>query len=134
MPGKFVTRETVLHQSVPNCELGWHSSPSFTSCKNVVVVEAVFVEGKSHAFHRHPNQEEVIYVLEGRIEQWLEKEKSVLGPGESLFIPANVIHATYNVFPAPAKILAILSPPSGESGIETIDMFEQAPWNSLRKK
>ena len=31
--------------------------------------------GKCHDFHRHPGQEEVIYVLEGTIEQWLEQEK-----------------------------------------------------------
>ena len=41
----------------------------------IVAIEATFLAGKCHDFHRHPGQEEVIYVIEGTIEQWLEQEK-----------------------------------------------------------
>ena len=42
----------------------------------IVAVEAMFnANGGSHPFHTHPGQEEVIWVLEGRIEQWIEQEK-----------------------------------------------------------
>ena len=41
----------------------------------IVAIEATFLPGKCHDFHRHPGQEEVIYVIEGSIEQWvLERE------------------------------------------------------------
>ena len=37
--------------------------------------------GAGHPFHRHPDQEEIIWVREGRIEQWLEDDKHALGRG-----------------------------------------------------
>ena len=37
----------------------------------IVAIEATFLPGKCHDFHRHPGQEEVIYVIEGTIEQWV---------------------------------------------------------------
>ena len=40
----------------------------------IVAIEATFLPGKAHPFHIHPGQEEVIYVLEGPIEQWVESE------------------------------------------------------------
>ena len=33
----------------------------------IVAIEATFLAGKCHDFHRHPGQEEVIYVIEGTI-------------------------------------------------------------------
>ena len=44
----------------------------------IVAIEATFLPGKCHDFHRHPGQEEVIYVIEGTIEQWLERDRRVL--------------------------------------------------------
>ena len=34
------------------------------------------IPGRAHAFHTHPGQEEVIFVLEGRIEQWIERREA----------------------------------------------------------
>ena len=41
---------------------------------------------KGHNFHYHSNQEEVLYVVSGTVEQWLERERRTLGPGDSIFI------------------------------------------------
>ena len=59
----------------------------------IVAIEATFLPGKCHDFHRHPGQEEVIYVIEGSIEQWLLDEKQVLAAGDSVVIPASAVHA-----------------------------------------
>ena len=53
--------------------------------------------GGGHAFHRHPDQEEIIWVREGRVEQWLEQDKRELGPGEAVHIPKDVVHASFTV-------------------------------------
>ena len=34
--------------------------------------------------------------LEGEVEQWLESEKRTLHPGDSIYIPAGVVHASFN--------------------------------------
>jgi quercetin dioxygenase-like cupin family protein len=97
-----------------------------------MTVEATFLPGKSHAFHRHPNQEEVIYVLEGEVEQWVEDERRLLRAGDAVVIPAAVVHASYNVGDSPARIIAVLSPCVGEAGYEVEELADEEPWRSLR--
>src|SRR5206468_498693 len=77
------------------------SSPA-DGAERIMTVEATFLPSKSHAFHRHPNQEEVIYVLAGELEQWVEDERRMLRAGDAVVIPAAVVHASYNVGDAPA--------------------------------
>ena len=98
----------------------------------IVAIEATFLPGKCHDFHRHPGQEEVIYVIEGSIEQWVLEEKQVLTAGDSVVIPASAVHATFNDGTEPAKILAILSPAVGEDGYGAEDVGGEEPWASLR--
>ena len=61
------------------------SSPA-DGAERIMTVEATFLPGKSHAFHRHPNQEEVIYVLEGELEQWVEDERRLLRAGDAVIV------------------------------------------------
>jgi quercetin dioxygenase-like cupin family protein len=107
------------------------SSPA-DGAERIMTVEATFLPGKSHAFHRHPNQEEVIYVLDGEVEQWVEDERCLLHTGDAVVIPAGVVHASYNVSDRPVRILAVLSPCVGEAGYEVEELADQEPWRSLR--
>jgi quercetin dioxygenase-like cupin family protein len=107
------------------------SSPA-DGAERIMTVEATFLPGKAHDFHRHPNQEEVIYVLEGELEQWVEGERRVLGPGDAVVIPPAVVHASFNLGDEPAKIIAVLSPCVGEAGYEVEELAGEEPWRSLR--
>jgi quercetin dioxygenase-like cupin family protein len=107
------------------------SSPA-DGAERITAVEATFLPGKCHDFHRHPRQEEVIYVLEGQVEQWLEGEHRLLGPGDAVVIPAAAAHASFNVGDGPAKLIAVLSPCVGEAGYEVEELAAEEPWRSLR--
>ena len=131
MNGKFFKKSELSWTPSPLGQDIWHSSPKLTDTKQLIFIEVKIEPGKFHSFHHHPNQEEIIYVLEGQIQQWIEKESSVLVTGESAFIPAGVVHATFNTFDKPARFLAILSPAVGVEGYEVEDVFEQEPWKSL---
>ncbi len=98
----------------------------------IVAIEATFLAGKAHPFHFHPGQEEVIYVLEGTIEQWVEAESETLTVGDAVVIPADAVHATYNDTNEPAKILAILSPAVEGDGYAAVDVSDTEPWSGLR--
>ena len=98
----------------------------------IVAIEATFLPGKAHPFHIHPGQEEVIYVIEGTIEQWVESESRTLTAGDAVVIPADAVHATYNETGEPAKILAILSPAVEGDGYAAVDVAAEEPWASLR--
>jgi quercetin dioxygenase-like cupin family protein len=97
-----------------------------------VVIEVNLTPDHGHNFHKHPDQEEVIYVIEGQVEQWLEQNKRVLGPGDSIFIPKDVVHASFNTGKTTAKLLAILAPAVTAAGYVSVEVGDQAPWNSLR--
>ena len=110
----------------------WFSDPKTTGAEELVVISVEIFPGFGHNFHKHPDQEESIFVLEGEIEQWLETESKILKKGDSAFIPKGMVHASFNVSKEPVKALAILGPCIGEEGYELIDVSDQAPWKEMR--
>jgi quercetin dioxygenase-like cupin family protein len=132
MAGVFVPKDKVVREAPDWGKMGWVSRPSDTGATKLTVIEVVLTPGGGHDFHKHPDQEEVIYVIEGTIEQWLQKEKKDLVAGDSAFIPADAVHASFNVSNKPAKLLAILGPCVGEGGYEIVDVSGEAPWSGLR--
>jgi quercetin dioxygenase-like cupin family protein len=131
MAGRFKPAAEIERQQHDWGEFAPFSSPA-DGAERIMAVEATFMPGKSHDFHRHPNQEEVIYVLEGQVEQWVEREHRLLGPGDAVVIPTAVVHASFNIGDEPAKIVAILSPCRGEAGYEVEELAAEEPWRSLR--
>jgi quercetin dioxygenase-like cupin family protein len=87
--------------------------------------------GGGHNFHRHPELEEIIYVIEGTAEQWVDREKRLLTPGQIAHIPRDIVHATFNPTDQRLVILAILSP-AKHQGPFLVDVYEEEPWRSLR--
>jgi len=132
MTGKFIGSGEARREELEWGALGWLSSPAASAAKNLVVIEVTFNPGGGHNFHKHPNQEEVLYVIEGEVEQWIDLEKRTLGPGDSAFVGAGVVHASFNVGEGNAKLLAILGPSVGPEGYELVDVADQEPWASQR--
>jgi len=127
MIGKVTVREQLDWGS-----LAWSCRPSNTGAKQIVAIEVRLTPGGGHAFHKHPNQEEMIYVVQGQVEQWLDQEKHVLRSGDAVFIPADVVHASFNKSGQDAKLLAVLSPSmGGPTGYQLEEVAGQAPWNTL---
>jgi quercetin dioxygenase-like cupin family protein len=133
MRGKFImTGDTDWHVMEWG-RLRWVSNPAVTGAKQTTVIAGTFSPGYGHDFHYHPDQEEIIYVLAGSIEHWNEHEKRVLGPGDCVFIPVGLVHASFNAGTDDARVLAILAPCVGEIGVEQVDVSQKAPWNALRE-
>ncbi len=132
MPGRFLLAREIEAEAVPFGAARWLSNPSATAASKLAVVDVTLDPEAGHAFHHHPRQEEVLYVVSGMVEQWLEKEKRLLGPGDGIFIPPGVVHASFNAGDGPARFIAILGPCVGDAGYEAIEVADRAPWNSLR--
>lgn len=132
MPGKFVLKSGTPPQVLDWGRLGWLSNPPNTGASHLTVIDVTLSLGKGHAFHHHPDQEEVIYVVSGRVEQWVDREKSILGPGDCAFIPAGVVHASFNAGDGEAQVLAILGPCVGDQGYVSVEVAGEEPWKSLR--
>jgi len=128
---RFVTPANALKEEYKGRTNYWLCRPGVTEAKALQVCEATLPAGEGHNFHTHPELEEMIYVLAGEVEQWVEQEKRLLKPGDSAHIPAGVVHATFNASRADATILAILSPGASQ-GPFMVDVSGEAPWKDLR--
>jgi quercetin dioxygenase-like cupin family protein len=106
----------------------WLSTPELTGSDQILMLDASLGPKRMHTFHYHPQQEEILYILEGSVEQWLGDEMRVLGPGEGVFIPRGVVHAAANVTSEPARVIAVTSPPVGPTGHEMVDVRDEEPW------
>ena len=133
MQGKFVIAKKTEVKVDDFGTSTWLSNPPSTGARQLTVIDVNLDPGKGHNFHKHPDQEEVLLVLTGEVEQWLDREKRILGPGDCAFIPAGVVHASFNAGENRAKIIAILGPCVGPIGYELVDVANDAPWRTLRK-
>ncbi len=129
---KFVLKSETPRDALDWGTFGWLSHPPSTKNKQLTVIDVELLPGKGHDFHKHPEQEEVIFVVEGKIEQWIDQEMQILEPGDAAYIDADVVHASFNLSETSARILAILSPCVGEVGYELVDVADQMPWAKLR--
>jgi quercetin dioxygenase-like cupin family protein len=129
----FVRQSEIRNESFGWGVIGWRCTPGSAGARQLVVLDVSLGPGQAHDFHRHPGQEEVIIVRSGRIEQWVEHEAATLGPGDSVFIGADLVHASFNDGDETAHLQVVLGPATvGESGYGLVDVSGEAPWSSLR--
>lgn len=76
--------------------------------------EDELAEGKTTPLHTHPNEDELIYVLDGELLAHVDGEQRRVGAGGVLFAPRGVPHAFMVVSPA-ARVLAFQTPGTGEA-------------------
>ena len=123
--------ETEVEKVPPGKTHHWYCKPGMVADSNLMFVRAQLEPGAAHPFHFHPKMEEILYILSGTAEQWVEREKKIMGPGDSLYLPAGVIHGTYNIGQGTLDFLAVLSPSKSGDPV-TIDVSAETPWKSLR--
>jgi len=129
---RFITTAEALKEEYKGRTNYWLCRPEVCEARDIQICRAVLPGGEGHNFHTHPELEEVIYVLEGQVEQWVEQEKRLLGPGETAHIPRGIVHATFNPTSQDAVILAILSPAAAK-GPFLVDVSAEEPWCRLRR-
>jgi quercetin dioxygenase-like cupin family protein len=127
----FVTTAEMQVDTLPWGPHEWLCRPGLTAADDLQLVRVRMPAGQGHAFHRHPEFEEIIYVVEGEAEQWVGEQLRHLGPGEVAHIPKNVVHATYNAGQDTLVFLAILSP-ARSKGPAVVDVSHEEPWATLR--
>ena len=130
MPGfwKFSKEDVLDVEKALGRDHYWHYSISRSPEAAFYLVKVIMKKGDKHDFHRHPEMNEILYILKGRAEQWVEDEKQMLREGDSVYIDADVVHAIFNASTEDLEFLAILGPSSGwDAG--TIDESQNAPIN-----
>jgi quercetin dioxygenase-like cupin family protein len=128
----FVKQAGMTVDTVDWGTIGWRTRPANTGCKTFVVMDVELEPTFGHDFHKHPQQDELITVLAGTIEQWIEGDKTILEAGDSVYLDKDVVHASFNVGDVTARLLVVLAPSIGEEGYELVDVSSEEPWASQR--
>jgi quercetin dioxygenase-like cupin family protein len=130
-PWRIVPFSEAEVEKLPGKTHFWHCKPGMVADTNLMFVRAQLPQGEAHRFHHHPHMEEILYILSGTAEQWIEREKRIMYPGDSIYLPAGMVHGTYNAGAEPLDFLAVLSPAKSEPP-GTVEVADQEPWKSLR--
>jgi mannose-6-phosphate isomerase-like protein (cupin superfamily) len=96
----YETRLNILHQPLEiidekaladACEYKWFNQ---TLCKvNESVVRVGIIEGEYH-WHKHDNDDEFFYVVEGKLLIDLEDRTVELSPRQGIVVPKGIVHRT----------------------------------------
>jgi quercetin dioxygenase-like cupin family protein len=128
----FVKQADVEQEQFGWGTIGWRCRPANTGAKSLVVMDVTLEPGEAHAFHRHDGQEEMIIVKEGTILQFIERDSTTLEAGDSVYLDAGVVHASYNDFDETAHLQVVIGPALGDGGYGLVDVSGEEPWASLR--
>lgn len=128
---RFIAKGDMQVEELPWGPHEWISRQGLTQAERLMLVRVMMPPGQGHAFHRHPALEEIIYVISGKAEQWVDRDMRILGPGDAAHIPMDVVHGTYNAGEDDLVFLAMLSPAIFD-GPALVDVSWEEPWVSLR--
>jgi quercetin dioxygenase-like cupin family protein len=128
----FVKQSDVEQEQFDWGSIGWRCRPANTGARSIVVMDVTLEPGEGHAFHRHDGQEEMIIVKRGSITQYLEQDSTTLVSGDSVYIDAGVVHASFNDGNETAQLQVVIGPSLGEGGYDLVDVASDEPWSSLR--
>ena len=131
-PRRFVAASEADVERLEGKTHHWYFKDGLGDSESLAFVRARIAPGAGHAFHTHPEMDEIIYVLEGAMTQWLELDKRELRPGDSIYIPRGIVHGCVNETNAECEFLAILSPAKID-GPFAVDVSDEEPWKSMTK-
>ena len=77
--------------------------------ETMTVGRVVINAGHGNPVHRHPNCDEVLHVLSGRIEHTLGTAKYIMNPGDAISIPAGEWHNARALDGVPAEMVICFS-------------------------
>lgn len=87
--------------------------------------EATFEAGGGNRLHRHRDEDEIGYVIEGALEVRVEGETRVLGAGGVARLPKGLAHAIRNPLDGPSRYLFIAVPAGLDRWFEAIDVAQR---------
>ncbi len=98
-------------------ELVWYANGKMGNSATMTFGRAVLKAGHANFRHSHPNCEEILHVLSGRIIHSLGDELFPMGPGDTIVISANVVHNASNDGDETAVMTIMFSTPDRQTDV-----------------
>lgn len=72
--------------------LRWLASSKIGNSTTMTFGRVTLPAGQGSPMHRHPNCDEILHLLSGKIEHTLEDQRFILEPGDTISIPTGLWH------------------------------------------
>lgn len=101
------SEQTVINEDWGS--LTWLAGKNIGNAEGLVLGRATIKAGKTNPRHRHPNCEEVLYLLKGRLEHTLGDKTFTLSAGDTITIAPGVFHNATCVGSEDAETIVVYS-------------------------
>lgn len=127
MPVRVVSPEEVPVQQMPGRTLQWLATrETLGSEKLSIALMTCPVGSAARPVHGHRDVEEVVYVVEGEGEAWVDGETAPFGRGDVVLFPANALHMVRNTGASPLVMVCVFAPPTTTAAYILSDIED--PW------
>src|SRR5262249_34177555 len=96
-------------------ELRWLANGQLGNSDALTFGQCILKPGCQNPRHLHPNCEEILHVVSGKIVHSIEDDLFEMGPGDTVVIPANIMHNARNVGSETAIMTIVFSSPDRQT-------------------
>lgn len=96
-------------EEYPWGRLLWFASGALGNSETLTVGQCLIEPGRANGAHYHPNCDEVLHVLEGEIRHRIGDDYVLMSAGDTISIPAGLVHNAQNVGSVPARMAITFS-------------------------
>lgn len=72
--------------------IAWHVARSLGNSDTMTFGLVTILAGQANPRHRHPNCDEILHLVSGRIEHSLGEETRIMNAGDTISIPTGIVH------------------------------------------
>lgn len=99
--------------------LNWLAGRGLHNSENLTLGRVVIKAGHFNPKHSHPNCDEVLYLLQGKLMHVIGDQTYIMEPGDTTLAPANVSHLAFSIGKENADMIVAYSSGTRELKKET---------------
>ena len=121
----IVSSEDIPAQPMPGRTLGWLATPETLGTEGLGLAIMDCAPGSAvRPLHAHRDTKEILLILDGQGEAWVDGETAPFRKGNVVLFPANSKHMVRNTASRPLVAAAIFSPPTSAESYVLFDDSE----------
>jgi mannose-6-phosphate isomerase-like protein (cupin superfamily) len=113
MPVRIASLDDIPVQHLPGRDLQWLATPDTLGVEKIgIAIMNCPAHSTVRPLHGHKDTEEVLLILGGQGEAWVDGEVASFKKGDAVLLPANSRHMVRNTGDEPLITASIFSPPT----------------------
>lgn len=112
MKGKFTSLEDTPIKELEGRRMYMLITPKTVKSDNISMMLIKVKQGQTvRPCHSHPTSEEIIYIIQGEGEAWIDEEIFAFTAGTAIIFPKGAKHMIRNTGNSKLEVLCVFSPP-----------------------